>query len=275
MPSIPIRRAVEICRDDGLLATALRSFDFARWQVKCWYSRWRGEYAFTFGDNESVTRMLAASSTEIEELEIAYRSERQVTQAIIGEIRPNDVFWDVGANVGYYSCGVAESSTNVRVIAFEPNPVAVDVLKRNLQLNESSNVEIQEIALADSTGKSRFGPVEVNNPTGVAGLTTDNGDDYIQIQIATGDSLVKGGTVPSPDVIKIDVEGVEEQVLKGCEDILEECRAVFCEIHGATNVTDEQAQPVVQRLESYGFSVQMVQHRDDDCHIKATRTLDS
>lgn len=274
MLSIPIRRALEICREDGLLAMVLRSIDFARWQVKCWYFRRRGEYAFKFGDEDHVTRMLATSSTEIEELEIAHRSERRVTQAIIDEMRPDDVFWDVGANVGYYSCGVAEISASVQVIAFEPNPVAVKVLERNLKLNGLSNVEIREMALADSTGTSTFGPVEVDNPTGVAGFATGSGDEYIDIRTATGDSLVEEGEVPSPDIVKIDVEGVEGQVLKGCESVLKECRAVFCEIHGATEIEDERAQPIAQKLESYGFSVQLVQNREDDCHIKAVRTSD-
>lgn len=191
--------------------------------------------------------------TDLETIE-----ERPVLSHLILNLRRDDVFYDVGANIGLYSCLVADV-VNGPVVAFEPHSGNADRLEANAELN-GADVSIFRHALSDSAGKDQLA-ITIDK-IGSAGhsLVTDPSDSLGSMPITKkrGDAFVSEEGLPHPTILKIDVEGAETAVLDGLESTLStpDCRLVFCETHSkrleaqGTSVAD-----IRDRLKSYGFSV--------------------
>jgi FkbM family methyltransferase len=132
-------------------------------------------------------------------------------------------FLDIGANVGLVSLLLADRIQHA--ILFEPNPIAAARARENMVLNQLG-FEVQELALSDQRGV-----VELENAGGVdscnrivAGFTTTV--PTISVPRNTLDSfLAERGALPAPiSVVKIDVEGHENCVLRGMLGLLENHR---------------------------------------------------
>ena len=140
---------------------------------------------------------------------------------------------DVGANEGYWSLQLARYAKQVH--AFEPNPICLEQLRRVLP----RRVTLHPIALSDSTGTKslRFDP----NNTGIGTIESGNplSDNEGIKQIETRDVSTKcldDFQLSDVELIKIDVEGHEEAVLRGAGATLQRNRpTVICEIEERHN----------------------------------------
>lgn len=145
------------------------------------------------------------------------------TQHALAEyVRPGDTVIDAGANVGYLSLlGARLVGPAGVVVAIEPFPDAFSLLQRHIRLNAAANVVPLQVGLSDRAGKARFreGP---HNSTGVIAE-----DGTIEIETVTLDALVEAGAWAPPSVLKIDVEGAEERVLRGAGETLRRHRPVI------------------------------------------------
>jgi FkbM family methyltransferase len=128
-------------------------------------------------------------------------------------LRSNDLFFDIGANVGAYSV-LASGVCKARTLAFEPDPTTVLDLKRNIEINNLSElVTIHECALGANEGEVGF----------TIGLDTINrviaGGEHScrTVHQKTLDSFVGDS---KPVFAKLDVEGYEEEVLRGARAFL-------------------------------------------------------
>lgn len=128
-------------------------------------------------------------------------------------LRESDLFFDIGANVGVYTVlasGVCRAST----WAFEPDPVTVRHLKRNIELNKLGPlVKVYECALGPEQGETAF----------TVGLDTVNriaSTDDANVRMTRLEQLDALASDASPSMIKIDVEGAEEGVLLGGDALL-------------------------------------------------------
>ena len=79
-------------------------------------------------------------------------------QALVAHwLNPGDVFYDVGANVGFFTLiGARRVGESGRVVAFEPAPTTRAALERNVRLNGFANVDIVEAAVSDAAGSATF-----------------------------------------------------------------------------------------------------------------------
>ena len=122
-------------------------------------------------------------------------------------LRPGDLFVDVGANVGSYT--IWASDLGAEVIALEPAEDAFALLLENIELNDCQ-VEAIQAAAGATCGSVRF----------TSGLDTVNrvvADGDAEATMVTIDSVIRDRTVAG---MKIDVEGSEIEVLRGCERAL-------------------------------------------------------
>lgn len=137
-------------------------------------------------------------------------------------LRPGDVLWDIGANYGFMSIYIDRYfSGNVDIFAFEPNPVVLMELERNLELNRCLNVTVESICLADRVGTADFYISKDHswNATMIPEFAKKHAEDTkIEVAVSTIDECVK--RLPPPNVIKLDVEGAEHLVVKGGEHFL-------------------------------------------------------
>lgn len=143
-------------------------------------------------------------------------------------VKPGGVVYDVGANVGYYTLLAADRVGSAgEVVAFEPFPQNIAFLKRHLQLNGLGQVRVIEGAVSQRSGTARF---EVG-PTLAMGKLDATGE--LEVAVVALDELRAEGTLPAPDLIKMDIEGAEHDALLGARTLLAQDRPVlFLATHG-------------------------------------------
>jgi len=132
---------------------------------------------------------------------------------------------DVGANIGNHC--LFFSRRFARVVAFEPNPLAVDLLRWNLRANGIANVTVHAAGLAEHAATAAMSIVDRNlgashvvaGPAGEAA-----GADRVQVDLLRGDDVLLDEE--AVDLVKIDVEGFELGVLRGLERTLERHRPI-------------------------------------------------
>lgn len=138
------------------------------------------------------------------------------------------VFADIGANVGNHSVYVGCFLNPARIIPIEANPVAIPYLKMNIQLNNLSALVDDTklgLGLSDHFGFAEaFTPVASNLGQTIMQVGQENGT----IPILLGDIVFEGKHV---DFLKIDVESMEINVLKGLSKLIDRCRPkIFIEV---------------------------------------------
>jgi FkbM family methyltransferase len=128
-------------------------------------------------------------------------------------LSPNDLCFDVGANIGDYTSSLLALGT--RVIAVEPQPSAIAELHARFRHNKQ--IIIEQIALGDRETTAKF---YIREHHGASSLISNwEGDNYKQaldVSVKTVQSLINRHGLPS--YIKLDVEGYELQVILGLEN---------------------------------------------------------
>jgi len=156
----------------------------------------------------------------------------QVLAGILRE-RPAPTVFDVGANTGFYSMAALALAPTACVHAFEPVPRIAQALTTNIMVNGLSNrVRVNTCAVAEHSGQ-----VELHVPDETWGNATLNVDGFRglaghveHVEAVTLDDYVAMHAIERIDVLKIDVEGHEDAVLRGARSVLARHRpAVLCE----------------------------------------------
>ena len=127
-------------------------------------------------------------------------------------IRPGMTVLDVGAHIGLFS--VLAATRGAKVIAFEPEPRNLALLRKNV---EGLAVEVVPKAVSDRVGTARLGLHPDNK--GRHSIVDDEQKDAIPVPTTT--------LSMDADIIKLDVEGAEPLVLKGAKEMIERCRPVI------------------------------------------------
>ena len=151
--------------------------------------------------------------------------EPEVFDALHAHLRPTDVFWDIGANIGVHALTVRRVFPHVRTICFEPSPFSYCRLVWNARANHAGDVSLLNIALSDHEGYASLDVCLCGN-SGTTALTSVRGRGVVPnhhmlpCRIETAANVVRSRLAPAPNVMKLDVEGHEESVLRGFGDLL-------------------------------------------------------
>jgi len=134
------------------------------------------------------------------------------------------VIIDVGANVGAFTLQLAKIANSGRIIAIEPGPPTYARLLENLELNPDIQkiVSVLQIGISDNAGKLYW--AEDQNNRGNAGLL---GAEGIEVEVLTLDSIIENEGLKKLDFVKIDVEGMEYEVIKGGINSINKYRPVL------------------------------------------------
>ncbi|AYL97259.1 FkbM family methyltransferase [Mucilaginibacter celer] len=146
-------------------------------------------------------------------------------------LRPEDLFFDIGANVGSYTL-LASGHAGASSITLEPVSSTFQILSKNIVLNDLHNqVTLINAGAGAETGEIRFS-ADQDTRNHVIAANETNKTDTITVRVITVDSL---STAAPPALIKIDVEGFETEVLKGMADTLmaPELKAIIIELNGS------------------------------------------
>jgi FkbM family methyltransferase len=180
--------------------------------------------------------------------------ESQLQKLVAQEVRPGSVFYDVGANVGFYSLLASGLVGAGKVFAFEPLPANIQFLNRHLLLNQIQNVEVLEVAISNQAGTAFFR----QEATRAMGRLQADGD--CRVQTAALDSLLQEGRIAPPNYIKMDVEGAEFTALIGAKLCFERYRPkLFLATHGK-QVHDD----CCRLLRSWNFELRVIARPSQD-----------
>lgn len=198
-------------------------------------------------------------------------NERDILEDLSRSLEPDDVFYDVGGNVGMYTCVAALELERGAVVAFEPEPKNANRIEENLELN-GLTAEVSRTALSDENGTVELALAGEDVGEGKHAIATDGETGTVQVDAAKVDTLVRDGELPPPTVVKVDVEGAELQALRGMKKTLErDCRLVYVEIH-TENISHYggTAEEVHSLLEDSRFEVDEVGRRGGQQFVRGS-----
>jgi FkbM family methyltransferase len=149
-----------------------------------------------------------------------FEFERLTRELLLEALQPGDVVIDVGAHVGIVTLQAARHvGPDGHVHSVEPTPVNADMLRRNIEANDLSNVSVHNCAAGSESGTAvlhQMGLTYLNSLVGANPYSSEA--PSVEVPVRRLDDLVAGRV----DAIKIDVEGAELDVLQGAERVLGE-----------------------------------------------------
>ncbi len=154
-----------------------------------------------------------------------------ILQYLLRHKRESVIFYDIGANTGYYSLLSAYvGKGKIKVLAFEPVKEHVDFFIDSIKLNRfEALIRIFPFALGE---KHRHEKISISGSGSSFTSLVDFGDvEQRDVLIKSLDDVIKSESIPSPDFLIIDVEGYELNLLSGAVHVLKDARPIiFCEI---------------------------------------------
>jgi FkbM family methyltransferase len=159
----------------------------------------------------------------------------------IDAIPQDAVLWDIGANVGLYTCYAAKAR-GCKVFAFEPSVFNLELLARNIHINGLGS--LAAIVPLPLTNKLTVSTLNMSTTEWGGALSTfgqsytENGQTLRKVfEFKTMGVSMRDAVdllqIPQPDYLKIDVDGIEHLILAGGETVLRKVKGVIIEINEA------------------------------------------
>lgn len=178
--------------------------------------------------------------------------------------RPGDVVLDLGGNLGTSALLLAERmSGRGRIVSFEP--VFHALLRRNLAANSVEGVEVVPAAVGAAPGTATFAVTDFGLDSRLN--TRGTPERTVDVPLTTVDDEVAARALERVDLIKMDVEGAEEQALLGARRILERHRPrLSISSYHTDPEGDAQHPKLVARLRAWGYTVREIATRHIHAH---------
>ena len=171
------------------------------------------------------------------------------------------IFYDIGANVGVYSLFAAINS-KAKVYSFEPDSNNFQILMENILINKLNDLILAfPIGISDKTELTKLNlsifDVGASHHTVGENLLDHNSLKKLNNNISQGifstplDDLCGIWGLPEPNYIKIDVDGIENKIIKKSEKILKSTslKSILIEI----NAKREEDKEILEIMKSHGF----------------------
>jgi FkbM family methyltransferase len=187
------------------------------------------------------------------------------------------VVYEIGAFQGILT--LFFSSRAKEVIAYEPNPPSYDRVLHNLRLNGRTNVRVRNLAVGEQPGTLTLvcDPLMPGGTSGdpqVAGQMKGSSPvTTVDVPVVTIDEDASMAQLPPPDLVKIDIEGMELSALKGMTRTLTSHRPdLYLEMHGATMAQkDANVRAIVEFLLTMGYA-RLLHVESGECVGRETAT---
>jgi FkbM family methyltransferase len=188
--------------------------------------------------------------------------DSDVGHIISNLLRPGDTFLDVGANIGYFSILASRIvGEHGLVVALEPNPVVFTRFLENIKMNKIETIEPICLGASNQPGSAPLF-LEGKGHTGAGSLMKSPiSTDQTIIKLDSLDHIFASRNLPTPNLIKIDVEGAEVLALEGMRNILAQSDAppLLVEVSewGLTEM-GYSIPELVGLLEEFGYTMQRI-----------------
>lgn len=161
--------------------------------------------------------------------------ERRFLRFMRANFPAGGVMIDVGANIGNHALYLHDLCSAVH--CYEPNPVVAARLYRNIELNGIRNVFVHQFGLGDRNGDFPFASNKIGN-LGNSGFIggqahRDGNYDTLKLPLRVADEAIDELKLSRIDLIKLDVEGLEPEVIHGLRHAISRFRPLVAfEFHG-------------------------------------------
>lgn len=199
------------------------------------------------------------------------RYEHELTDAILANLAPGKVAFDIGANVGFVSLLMAkavssDSGNPGAVYAFEPSPLSFRMLATNSLINPQWNIQPFQVALSDTSGIVEFSSFDYDVVSRLGDHRSRFADaEVTYVRVDTLDNIIRNFHLPPPVFVKIDVEGAELKVLRGMQCVLGSYQpTLLIEVHGLDGNGDtgsDFGDAIVAFLKSWSYRCEYIQHQ--------------
>ncbi len=175
--------------------------------------------------------------------------------------REAPVVLDIGANIGLHSIRWAAACPTLRSYAFEPSRETLTMLRNNVvQSGHAPRIEVIPMAVADRQGAGNFFHCVDDAYSSLRDTHRKQVETSYQVDITTIDSFVSGRRLSKIDLVKIDVEGLELEVLNGAIETLRRLRPhLFVEIFAGTH-SNPDPEGTINRVRLLGYEPYIFQN---------------
>ncbi|MDX1919780.1 MAG: FkbM family methyltransferase [Candidatus Caenarcaniphilales bacterium] len=161
-------------------------------------------------------------------------------------VKLGNVVVDIGANIGAHTLLLAQLvGPSGRVLAFEPQRIVFQTLCANMALNSVTNTQCFQYALGEETGETKIPLLDYTKQANFGGLDIEQFKQGESTPLMTLDSF----NLQQCNFIKIDVEGMEEKVLKGASKTIQQFRPFML----VENDRKEKSESLIQFLKSLNY----------------------
>jgi FkbM family methyltransferase len=169
-------------------------------------------------------------------------------------LRDDDLFLDIGANIGVYTLLAASKIKQANIYSIEALPKNYARLEQNIKLNNFEEIKSFLLAVSNRTGK-----IELNLAEGdsMPYITSKASEKTISVNTQTLDSLLINRNINNFTLAKIDIEGAEILALEGAVSLLKQQRprVWIMEINNTINNFGHSKQTIVDFLDKYGYKL--------------------
>ncbi|MBE0613491.1 MAG: FkbM family methyltransferase [Burkholderiales bacterium] len=219
--------------------------------------------------NHSGTKLSFSIPNAINEYRVdSFSTKEPETLEWIDAMQEGSIVWDIGANVGLYSCYAAKKR-GCKVFAFEPSVFNLELLARNIFNNGLLElVTIVPLPLSDELSINTLNMTTTEWGGALSTFGQNYGHDgqimqrvfafpTIGVTMMDAVELLK---IPQPDYIKMDVDGIEHLILKEGIQVLSGTKSVLIEINDSFSLQSEDA---AMYLRNAGLSLIAKRHSQD------------
>ncbi len=203
-------------------------FKFVKWQLSQTINAKERKVAFTENTSLLVKKGMTGATGNI------YLGLHEFNDMgfLLHFLQPQDVFFDIGANIGSYSI-LASGHCKATTFCFEPIPSTYNALQKNIVVNNIEHLVIaKNIGIGDKETELTFTKSMDTVNHVLSESDTVVNIETIKVKVITADSLLS--EIDCPALVKIDVEGFETSVLNGMTSILnnQTLKAIIIELNG-------------------------------------------
>jgi FkbM family methyltransferase len=177
--------------------------------------------------------------------------EYDIQRALVRLLGPDPhgrVFYDVGANAGFFSVLAAKQvGPSGRVFAFEPLAENIASIEEQIAENQLRQVELVTMAVGAAPGTAAFSFPPDQTAMAHLGAARAAEERTVEVSVTSLDAFAKDH--PPPTLVKIDVEGAETDVLAGAAGLIAQGTQLLIELHGP-----DKAEQVVRALRAAGYA---------------------
>lgn len=220
---------------------------FGKWQIRSRINKGYFEYPFIENSRLWVKNGMTGATGNI----YAGLHEFEDMAFLLHCIRQEDLFLDVGANIGSYTV-LASAVARAQSFCFEPVPATFKILEKNIEINSIGNlVTAFNNGVGNKQEKLSF--TDTADTVNHVVLDTATEDSVVVIDVVILDQIIPDNSQAM--IMKLDVEGFEKHALEGAERLLHNhfLKAIIVELNGCCHRYGVKEEEIHELLLSYGF----------------------